>query len=327
MTVSSSTRRGEEVALSPRRGRPAAGRRGGVTVRSSSRRRRRVGLAFTIPALAFVGMVMAYPLGYLGYLAFHTYRPLSSSEVKPAGLSNFVDLFTDSTMGKSLGVTLQFTVASVLIEVIVGTACAILLANVVLGARGPAGRRLARLLGSAYIIPFAVPAIAGAYAWRMILDAQFGPLNAVLGTGTPWLVDHAMLSIVVIDAWKMMPFVIFIMLAAVMSIEPTQYEAAALDGAGGMRQLFAITLPSVLPVMLITAAFRAVDAFTKVFDTVFATTGGGPGDDTRVLPLVIWRTAFTHLNFGAASAQAMGALVISLGFGVALLLAQRRNSR
>ncbi len=325
MTVSSSTRRGEEVALSPRRGRPSPGRRGNALARSSSRRRRRVGLAFTIPALAFVGAVMAYPLGYLGYLSFHTYRPLSSSEVKPAGLSNFVDLFTESTMGKSLAVTLQFTVASVLIEVIVGTACAILLANVVLGARGPAGRRLARLLGSAYIIPFAVPAIAGAYAWRMILDAQFGPLNAALGTGTPWLVDHAMLSIVIIDAWKMTPFVIFIMLASVMSIEPTQYEAAALDGAGGMRQLFAITLPSVLPVMLITAAFRAVDAFTKVFDTVFATTGGGPGDDTRVLPLVIWRTAFTHLNFGAASAQAMGALVISLGFGAALLLAQRRN--
>ena len=77
--------------------------------------------------------------------------------------------------------------------------------------------------------------------------------------------------------------------------------------------------------MLVTGAFRAVDAFTKVFDTVFATTGGGPGDDTRVLPLVIWRTAFTHLDFGSASAQALLALVISFGFGVALMVLQRRN--
>jgi multiple sugar transport system permease protein len=270
---------------------------------------------------------MAYPLVYLLYLAFHTYRPLSSSEVTPAGLSNFATLLTDSTFANSLGVTLQFTLASVFLEIIFGTLCAVLLANVMLGVRGRAGRIYGRVIGSAYIIPFAVPAIAGAYAWRMLLDAQFGPVNALFGTNIPWLVEYPLLSIVVIDAWKMTPFVIFVMLAAVMSIEPTQYEAAALDGAGTLRQLVNITIPSILPIILITAAFRAVDAFTKVFDTVFATTGGGPGDDTRVLPLVIWRTAFTHLDFGAASAQALTALVISVVFGAALLVTQRRNAR
>ncbi|MBT2498600.1 sugar ABC transporter permease [Agromyces sp. ISL-38] len=327
MTSSTLIRRGEELNSSPRRDRPNAPRRGLKASPESSRRRRRVGLAFTIPSLAFVGMVMAYPLVYLAYLSFNTYRPLSSPDVTPAGLSNFVALFTDSTVGNSLVVTLQFTVASVLLEVVFGTLCAVLLANVMLGAEGRFAKVYSRVLGSAYIIPFAVPAIAGAYAWRMLLDAQFGPVNAVLGTNTPWLVEYPLLSIIVIDAWKMMPFVVFVMLAAVMSIEPTQYEAAALDGAGALRQLFNITLPSILPILVITAAFRAVDAFTKVFDTVFATTGGGPGDDTRVLPLVIWRTAFTHLDFGAASAQALMALAISLVFGSALLVAQRRNAR
>lgn len=291
----------------------------------ASRRRRRAGVLFTLPSMLFVGVVMAYPLLYLGYLAFHTYRPLTSPDIKPAGLTNFVNLFTDSTVTHSLVVTLQFTVASVILEVIVGTACAILLANVMLGVRGRAGRWFSRIIASAYIVPFAVPAIAGAYAWRMMLDAQFGPVNQLLGTTTPWLVEYPLLSVIVIDAWKMMPFVLFVMLAAVMSIEPSQYEAAALDGAGAVRTLVRITLPSILPVMLITGAFRAVDAFTKVFDTVFATTGGGPGDDTRVLPLVIWRTAFTHLDFGSASAQALLALAISLVFGAALMIAQRRN--
>ncbi|SJN43791.1 sugar ABC transport system, permease protein [Microbacterium esteraromaticum] len=298
-----------------------------MTPRDPLRRRRRIGLAFTVPSLVFVGIVMAYPLFYLVFLAFHTYRPLRSAEVTPAGLSNFIALFTDSAVANSLAVTLQFTVASVLLEVVIGTLCAVLLATVMLGSRSRGGRLYSRLLGSAYIIPFAVPAIAGAYAWRMLLDAQFGPVNAALGTSTPWLVEHPLLAIIVIDAWKMMPFVIFVMLAAVMSIEPTQYEAAALDGAGALRQLLTITLPSILPIMVITAAFRAVDAFTKVFDTVFATTGGGPGDDTRVFPLLIWRTAFTHLDFGAASAQALAALAISLVFGIALLVSQRRNAR
>lgn len=294
-------------------------------MRSHSPRRRLAGILFTLPSMLFVGAVMAYPLVYLGYMALHTYRPLTSSEITPAGLSNITALFTDSTVSNSLKVTLQFTVASVIIEVVVGTACAILLANVMLGLKGRAGRLFSRVVASAFIVPFAVPAIAGAYAWRMMLDAQFGPVNELLGTQTPWLVEHPLASIVVIDAWKMMPFILFVMLAAVMSIEPSQYEAAALDGAGSVRILFRITLPSILPVMLITGAFRAVDAFTKVFDTVFATTGGGPGDDTRVLPLVIWRTAFTHLDFGSASAQALLALVISLGFGATLMIVQRRN--
>lgn len=323
MTDFTTARRGEMT--SPRRGRPR--NRAPAGSRGTSRRRGRIGIAFTLPALVFVGGVMAYPLLYLAYLSFNTYRPLSSSEIIPAGLANYVRLFTDSTVANSLSVTLQFTMASVILEIIVGTGCAILLANVMLGVRGPVSRFASGLLGSAYIIPFAVPAVAGAYAWRMMLDAQFGPLNALLGTNIAWLVKYPMLSIVVIDAWKMMPFVIFVILAAVMSIEPSQYEAAELDGAGALRQLFAITIPSILPIMVITAAFRAVDAFTKVFDTVFATTGGGPGDDTRVFPLLIWRTAFTHLDFGAASAQAMAALAISLAFGTALFLSQRKSDQ
>jgi len=321
VTVPASTLDGEAHTASPSRGTPARPR---DAHRAS--RRNRIGLAFTLPALVVVGAILAYPLLYLLYLSFSTYRPLASSEVSWAGLDNYVRLFTDSTVANSLAVTLQFTVASVLVEIIIGTICAILLANVMLGARGRGSRLAARILGSAYIIPFAVPAVAGAYAWRMVLDAQFGAVNAVLGTHTPWLVSYPMLSIVVIDSWKMMPFVLFVMLAAVMSIEPSQYEAAELDGAGPVRQLLSITIPSVLPVMVITAAFRAVDAFTKVFDTVFATTGGGPGEATRVFPLLIWRTAFTHLDFGSASAQAIAALIISLVFGGVLLFTQRRNA-
>jgi multiple sugar transport system permease protein len=268
---------------------------------------------------------MAYPLAHLVFLAFHAYRPLTSPEVTPVGLQNFFDLATDSTMGNSLWVTLQFTVASVALEVVVGTLIAVLLASFMLGVRGRAGRIYSRILGSAFVVPFAVPAIAGAFAWRMLLDAQFGPVNELLGQSIPWLVEFPLLSIIVIDAWKMTPFILFVMMAAVLSIEPSQYEAAALDGAGAVRQFLRITLPSIFPVMAVTAAFRAVDAFTKVFDTVVATTGGGPGSETRVLPLLIWRTAFTNLDFGSAAAQAIIALGISLVFGGALILSQRRS--
>jgi len=270
---------------------------------------------------------MAYPIGYLGYLAFHNYKPMISNDITWAGWRNFAWLLSDSSTMHSLNVTLQFTVASVVIEMVVGTVGAVLLAQFMLKAKGRFARLYAKILGSVYILPFAVPAVAGAFAWKMVLDAQFGPLNAMLGTHTPWLVKYALPAVVVIDAWKMTPFVLFVLLAATLSVEPTQYEAAEIDGAGPWQQFTRITLPSIAPVMAITAAFRAVDAFTKVFDTVFATTGGGPGNDTRMLPLIIWRTAFTNLDFSKAATQAVAALLISLVFGTALLLNQRRISR
>lgn len=290
-----------------------------VRGRRRALRRRLTGLAFTSPALLFVGLLLAYPIGYIAYLSVHEYAPLRSTETTFVGTENFEWLLGDDLVRKSILLTLVFTVCSVALEMVVGTLCAVLLGQLMLGVRGRAGRVVSKVISSSFILPFAVPAVAGAFAWRMLLDPQFGPVDAVLGTSTAWLVDHALASVVVIDAWKMAPFVVFVLLAAVMSIEPSQYEAAQIDGAGRVRVFFAITLPSIWPVFLVTAAFRAVDAFTKVFDTVFATTGGGPGTDTQVFPLLIWRTAFTNLDFGRASALAVVAIGISLLFGAALL--------
>lgn len=298
--------------------RPSPNRR-----RRGDLRRRLVGLAFTSPALVFVALLLAYPLGYIAWLSFHEYAPLRSREKPFVGLENFQWLAGDDLATKSLAVTLVFTVCSVALEMVFGTFCAVLLGQLLMGVRGRAGRVVSKVMSSTFILPFAVPAVAGAFAWRMLLDTQFGPVNAVLGTETTWLVDHALASVVVIDAWKMTPFVVFVLLAGVMSVEPSQYEAAQIDGAGRWRQFFAITLPSIIPVFLVTAAFRAVDAFTKVFDTVFATTGGGPGTDTQVFPLLIWKVAFTNLDYGKAAALAVVAIAISLVFGGALLYSRR----
>ncbi len=97
-----------------------------------------------------------------------------------------------------------------------------------------------------------------------------------------------------------------------------------MDGASALARVLAFDrLPSILPVLAVTIAFRMVDAFTKAFDIVFATTGGGPGDTTMVFPLYIWRTAFYSLHFGSASALAVVAIIISGICGTGLLLAVR----
>ncbi len=294
------------------------------------RRNRRVrwptGLGLTLPSLVFVFAFMAYPVANLVYLSFHQYTPLRSTEMTFIGADNYGWLLGSDLVRQSVWVTIVFTVVSVALELAIGLVLAVLLARLVIGSRTRLARLGAQLLSGVFILPFAAPAIAGAVAWKMLLHPQFGPVDAALNTDIAWFSQFPLASIIVADAWKTFPFVLFLLFAAILSIEPQQYEAARIDGAGGWQEFRYLTLPLILPVIAVTVAFRAVDAFTKIFDTVFATTGGGPGTETQVFPLLIWKTAFDHLDFGRASALAVVAVLISALFGAALLARREASS-
>jgi len=281
------------------------------------------GLGLVLPSLIFVSAFMVYPVANLVYLSFHEYSPLRSSETTFAGLANYSWLVSSDLVRQSVWVTVVFTVVSVTIEMVVGLALAALMAKLVIETRSSAGRLLTKVLNSAFILPFATPAIVGAIAWKILLHPQFGPIDAALHSDIAWFAQFPLASVIVADAWKTTPFVLFLLFAAILSISPEQYEAARLDGANTWQEFRYLTLPLILPVVAVTAAFRAVDAFTKIFDTVFVTTGGGPGTDTLVFPLLIWKTAFDFLNFGHASALAIVAVLISAALGAAVLAIRR----
>jgi multiple sugar transport system permease protein len=285
-----------------------------------------VGAILTLPALLFVFAVMVYPIASLVILSVSDYSPLRSTARTFAGLANYAWLAGSDLVHQSIWVTVVFTAVSVAIEMAIGLAIAVLLAKLVIELRSRAGRLLTGLLSSVFILPFATPAIAGAIAWKILLHPQFGPVDAVLHTDIAWFAQFPLASVIVADAWKMTPFVLFLMFAAILSIEPEQYEAARLDGANGWQEFRYLTLPLILPVVAVTAAFRAVDAFTKIFDTVFVTTGGGPATDTQVFPLLIWRTTFDYLNFGHASALAVVAVLVSALLGASLLAVRRLST-
>ncbi len=257
---------------------------------------------FTLPAILFVAVFMVYPILNMVYLSFSDYSPLRSAVPHFIGLDNYTSVINSGSVLQSLGVTLQFTILSVCLELIGGLAIAMLLSNALLHARTRLERFLNKVYYSIFILPFAAPAIAAAVAWKMLLHPQFGPVNALFGLNVAWFSDYPLLSISVVDTWKMLPFILFLLLAAIMSIEPDQYEAARIDGANVWKEFQYITFPSILPVLVVAGAFRAVDAFTKVFDIVYMTTGGGPDNATKVFPLLVWETAFSHLRFGEASA-------------------------
>jgi ABC-type sugar transport system permease subunit len=285
------------------------------------KRERTIGFFFTLPCLLFIVTFIVYPLFRNIYLSFHSYNPLQSTDVVPAGLANYAWLFIEPVLLHSLYITVLFTLVSVSAELIIGLTVALLLAKLRDIVAGP----LARLFSSVFMIPWVLPGAAAAVAWRMIYHPYFGPLNNLIGRQIMWL-SHPQLSlmaVVVADIWKMTPFFIFILLAGLISIPVEQFENARTDGASRLQIFGYIILPNLLPLILVSSAFRAIDAFTKIFDLVFIITGGGPGRATEVLPLLIYKTGLQHFRFGTASALSVVAIIISLFFGISLLRKRR----
>lgn len=294
---------------------------------SRARLRLSSGVLLVFPAVLFLAVFIALPVLHLIFLSFHDYSPLRSADVDWVGLDNYTKTLGDPATYESLWITLSFTAISVAIELALAMLIAVLLARVTLEYRGPFGGILVRLFSGGFIVPFAIPSITAAVVWKMMLDPMIGPIDSILGMPIPWLVQYPLASIIVIDAWKTTPFLMFLLYAGIMSIEPQQFEAGKVDGVNAWQEFWYLTLPQIIPVVVITTVFRAVDAFTKAFDIIVATTGGGPGQETMVFPLHVWRTAFISLHFGEASALAVIALVISGGIGGALLMVSRRSAR
>jgi len=284
----------------------------------------KTGLTLIMPAFVFAFAFLVYPVINMAYMSLFDYSPLKSPVPTFVGLANYKWLITSDAVRHSVWVTILFTVISVSIEMFLGIAIAEPLSKLMLRAQTRFSRFTSKLCSGILILPFAAPAVAAAVSWKILLHPQFGPVNAVLGVEIPWFTEHPLASVILVDAWKMTPMVTFLLLAAIMSADPAQYEAAKIDGASAWQEFWFLTLPSILPVIGVTAAFRAVDAFTKVFDVVYMTTGGGPGYATEVFPLLVWKTAFTHLRFGQASALAVVAILISALLGS--LLIPRRDS-
>ena len=295
----------------------------GMTGRHRGVVRRRAGIVLTLPSLLFVFAFLIYPIADLVRVSFYDYSPLRSSASPFVGLRNYKWMLASDTVWHSLSVTILFTMLSVLLEVVAGLAIALLLAKLILDTNNSWARFLSRTANGIFILPFAAPGIVAAIAWKMLLHPQFSPINAILGVQVAWFTDFPLLSIVVADAWKTMPLILFLTLSALLSIDNSQFEAARMDGARPWHELAYLTLPAILPVLAVTCAFRAVDAFTKVFDIVFGTTGGGPGNDTQVFPLLIWQTGFTNLHFGQAASLAVLAIAISALLGWVLVLSRR----
>jgi multiple sugar transport system permease protein len=253
-----------------------------------------------LPALLLLLFVFAYPIARAFWLSFFT-RNLGT-ELQPvfSGLDNYARMVGDGRFWQSFWTTIVFTTASVVSELLLGLAIALVL-NQRIFARG--------LVRTSAILPWALPTALIGLAWAWIFNDQFGVVNDILRrlgliqTGINWLGEPtlAMIALVFADIWKTTPFISILLLAGLQSISPDLYEAHAIDGASPWQSFRQITLPLLLPQILIAVLFRFAQAF-GIFDLIQVMTGGGPGGATEVVSLYIYSTVMRYLDFGYGAA-------------------------
>ncbi len=264
------------------------------------RREQNTAWIMLLPALLLLLLVFAYPIARAFWLSLFTQNLGTKLQPEFSGLDNYVRMAGDGRFWQSFVTTSIFTTTSVLLELLLGMGIAIVLNQRFLG------RSLVR---TSAILPWALPTALIGLAWAWIFNDQFGVVNDLLlrlgliKTGINWLGEPNLARIAVIfaDVWKTTPFISILLLAGLQSISPDLYEAHAIDGASPWQSFRQITLPLLMPQILIASLFRFAQAF-GVFDLIAVMTNGGPGGATEVVSLYIYSTVMRYLDFGYGAA-------------------------
>ncbi len=285
-----------------------------------ARRERRFAAALLAPAFAALLATTTLPLIFLvGTSAFRMdlAMPFADSFV---GFDNYQTLLADDRFWASLLVSLIYTGSTVVLQVALGLALALLVMDM---KRGQSWFRLIAIL------PVVLsPAVVG-MIWRtFMLAPEFGivdflAINAGLGSKN-WLGDPllAMISVVVIHTWQWTPFAFMVLLASLASLPEDIYEAARLDRASAWQRFRRITLPLLRPAIVMVVIMRTMVALTA-FAAIFTVTAGGPGTATEILNLYAYRKSFTELSIGYGSALAVALLIVTILVSGALFALRR----
>jgi multiple sugar transport system permease protein len=254
------------------------------------------GTRFVLPAVVMLSLVTVYPIISVLYLSLRR-RLLIFDISRFVGLDNYLFLVRDVRFWNALWNTLYFTGISVTLELLLGLSIALLLNRTF---------RFKGIVTAMVLVPWAIPTVVSARMWEWMYNTDYGILNHLLGVKINWLGNPfwALNAAVLMDVWKTTPFVVILLLAGLNVIPRELYQAARIDGAGGWSIFRRITLPQLMPVVLVVLLFRTMDAF-RVFDAVYVLTGGGPANSTETLSIYAYKVLFQTLQFGYGSTLAI----------------------
>lgn len=267
---------------------------------------------FAAPAMIFVGVLIVFPLAWTLYLSLTDSQGSVRAATEFVGFQNYLTVLTDTDrFWPAVGRTLSFTGLALAFEVVLGMGIALLLW------RPFRGEKWVRV---AILLPLVATPVAVGMMWRLIFDPNIGFVNQLLGMvgipPQPWLSgqDTALGTTIFMDIWQWTPMVVLILLAGLTSLSDEPDEAARVDGANAFQRFFYITLPLMMPTVIVAILLRGIDAL-KTFDILYATKGKGGGSfhEVETLNVYAYGLSFDYNQYGLSSTVLILFFMIIIG--------------
>jgi len=261
------------------------------------------------PAQALLVLVLFVPALYVFWLSLT--RSTYGKSPEWAGLANYATVLGDPYFWRALWNTAIVVNTIVFMEFALALGVAVLFAGWI-----PWRKWMIAMV----LAPYAITEVVSVVIWKFMMDPYGGPItNALASLGLPpldWSVEpsHGLALVIVLSVWHHLPFTFILLYTALLGIPRDLYEAAQVDGANAWKQFVRITIPLLVPAMLVALVFRYIFAF-RIFSEVWLLTGGGPARTTEVLAVYLYRHAFRYADFGAAAATGWLMLLASLLMG------------
>jgi len=262
---------------------------------------------FVAPCLVLILAVTIFPTIYSLGLSLFKWEAMLKE--KPfIGLGNYFMLLQDHRFLHAGLITAFLVIAGVTLELIIGFAFAEFLIK---------DNRPHRLIVTLMLLPVMVMPVVVGYTWRLLWDAQYGPINQMIGWVLgrsfqfTWLAQPttALFAILVTEVWQWTPFMFLVFYSGLATLDVELFDAAKIDGASTWSQLRHLTIPLMRPIIVVAVLIRSLDAI-KAFDLIYTLTGGGPGTSTETLSFYIYKVGFQFFRLGYGAAAAFILLII-----------------
>jgi raffinose/stachyose/melibiose transport system permease protein len=272
------------------------------------RRNWKVALLFMLPALLLYTVFMFVPVFQSTLYAFSDWNGFG--ELKVIGIKGFINLFGDENFFISLKNNILLLISSVFLIIPVALLLAVIISREIRGYK---------FFRTAYFMPQVLSTVVVSLIWSFIYNPQFGLLNAMLklmgleGLIKLWLADRkiAIFSVLCVNAWYYIGYIMIILLSSINGIQKEYYEAADIDGASGWTKLVHIILPLIWDTVKVTVLLGIAGSM-KAFDLVYILTKGGPGHSTELMATYMYKQAFISFNYGYGSTISLMILFMSL---------------
>lgn len=272
-----------------------------------------------LPAMTGIILFVIYPVIYLVQLSFYKYNLMNKDKSQFIGFDNFTQIFTREDFYSALSNTVVYTVGVVVLTMLLSLLIAIWLNK---------KTRFNAVVQAGIFTPHIISIVSVALVWMWLMEPNHGILNFLLkAIGLPpssWLQSSntAMLSVIIVSVWQNIGYYTLIIVAALQSVPPSIYEAAALDNASRFKMFYKITLPLISPQLFFILIIMTIGSF-KVFDTVKIMTAGGPNNATTTLVYYIYEFRTNSIGYASATGVVLMAIIAILTFIYFRLLSKK----